>query len=362
MRVFIFIKKNIFAIFFSLFAICLVIFSSSNLTATKNGLALWANNVVPSLFPFMVAANLLGATNIVYILSKYLDKFMRPIFNVPGCSAFPFIMGLISGYPVGAKIVSNLYASGECTKEEAERMLCFTNNSGPLFILGYCGLSLYGNSHVGALLLFTHILSSIIVGIFLGIFSRKKSRKTFGKVLSSGSSENYKSNNKLNLTNISTLNRNSSNVSFSNLGEILGNSIISSVKTILMIGGFVTLFSVIISILKRTKIITLLSQIISSLIHIKPEIINGLFIGFIEFTNGLSEISNIHLKSLSTNLTLSAFVLGFGGISVTLQVLSIISKYKLSGRKYLYGKLLHGLVAGIITLVLLKIPLLNLDL
>lgn len=349
MRVFIFIKKNIFAIFFTVFAICLVVFSSSNLTATKNGLALWANNVVPSLFPFMVAANLLGATNIVYILSKYLDKFMRPIFNVPGCSAFPFIMGLISGYPVGAKIVSNLYASGECTKEEAERMLCFTNNSGPLFILGYCGLSLYGNSHVGALLLFTHILSSIIVGIFLGIFSRKKS-------------ENHKSNNKLNLTNISTLNRNSSNASFSNLGEILGNSIISSVKTILMIGGFVTLFSVIISILKRTKIITLLSQIISSLIHIKPEIINGLFIGFIEFTNGLSEISNIHLKSLSTNLTLSAFVLGFGGISVTLQVLSIISKYKLSGRKYLYGKLLHGLVAGIITFLILKIPLLNLDL
>lgn len=294
----------------------------------------------------MVAANLLSQTNIVYILSKYLDKFMRPIFNIPGCSAFPFIMGLISGYPVGAKIVSNLYSNGQCTKEEAERMLCFTNNSGPLFILGYCGISLYGSSHIGALLLFIHIISSIVLGIFLGIFSRK----------------NYNFNDKLNSSKISTKNTSSSNVRFSNLGEILGNSIISSIKTILMIGGFVTLFSVIISIIKKTKIILIFSNIISNLIHIKPEIINSLFIGFIEFTNGLAEISNIHLKTLSLNLALSSFILGFGGISVFLQVLSIISKYKLSGRKYIYGKLLHGLIAMIITFVLLKIPIFNLDL
>ncbi len=61
---------------------------------------------------------------------------MRPIFNVPGEGAFPFIiMGIISGYPVGAKIVTKLRENNTCSKEESERLLAFTNNSGPLLLL-----------------------------------------------------------------------------------------------------------------------------------------------------------------------------------------------------------------------------------
>lgn len=130
------IRKNAISIIFVLFTIFLVIFSKSNLTAAKNGLKLWANNVVPSLLPFFIATNLLSHTNVIKYVSKACNKFMRPIFNVPGECAFAFILGLISGYPVGAKIVTDLKDNNLCTTEEAERMLCFTNNSGPLFIIG----------------------------------------------------------------------------------------------------------------------------------------------------------------------------------------------------------------------------------
>lgn len=130
------IRKNAISIIFVLFTIFLVIFSKSNLTAAKNGLKLWANNVVPSLLPFFIATNLLSHTNVIKYVSKACNKFMRPIFNVPGECAYAFILGLISGYPVGAKIVTDLKNNNLCTTEEAERMLCFTNNSGPLFIIG----------------------------------------------------------------------------------------------------------------------------------------------------------------------------------------------------------------------------------
>lgn len=130
------IRKNAISIIFVLFTIFLVIFSKSNLTAAKNGLKLWANNVVPSLLPFFIATNLLSHTNVIKYVSKSCNKFMRPIFNVPGECAYAFILGLISGYPVGAKIVTDLKDNNLCTTEEAERMLCFTNNSGPLFIIG----------------------------------------------------------------------------------------------------------------------------------------------------------------------------------------------------------------------------------
>ena len=131
------IKKNILTFVFCLFLIFLVIYSNQNLNAAKNGLALWANCVIPSLFPFFIATELLNYTNIASFFGKFLSKFMRPIFNIPGEGAYAFIMGIISGYPVGAKIVSDFYEKGICTKNEAERMLAFTNNSRTSFYYRY---------------------------------------------------------------------------------------------------------------------------------------------------------------------------------------------------------------------------------
>ena len=101
------LKRNILPIVFVILTICLVIFSKSNLNATKNGLTLWATCVVPSLFPFFVVTNLLSHTKVVKFIGKLLDKFMKPIFNVPGIGGFAFVMGLISVYTVVAKIFSD---------------------------------------------------------------------------------------------------------------------------------------------------------------------------------------------------------------------------------------------------------------
>ena len=157
--IFVSLRRNILPIVFVIIAICLVIFSKSNLTATKNGLTLWATCVVPSLFPFFVITNLLSHTKIVSFTGKLLDRFMRPIFNVPGIGAFAFVMGLISGYPIGAKIVADFREKGLITKDEGERMIAFTNNSGPLFIISSVGISLFGDTATGLLLLVTHILA-----------------------------------------------------------------------------------------------------------------------------------------------------------------------------------------------------------
>ena len=102
------IKKYFFTFILLLFTLSLILFSDNNYIAAQNGLALFATKVLPSLFPFFVATELLCQTNFVYILRKILNKFMRPIFNVPGESAIALILGTISGYPIGAKVVCNL--------------------------------------------------------------------------------------------------------------------------------------------------------------------------------------------------------------------------------------------------------------
>lgn len=338
-------KRNILPIIFVFIAICLVIFSKTNLSAASNGLILWATCVVPSLFPFFVISNLLSNTKVVSFTGKLLDKFMRPLFNVPGIGGFAFIMGLISGYPVGAKIVSDFREKGLVSKDEGERLLAFTNNSGPLFILSSVGISLFGDTKTGLLLLCTHILSCITVGIIFSKFSCKTNK------------EHSYSSDKHILKNTT--------VTLKNLGEVLGSSINSSISTILLIGGFVVIFSVIISILNSTHVLDFLSKFLNpvlSFLGFELDFSKPLLSGIIELTNGVKQVSNIHIKTISQNIVLCAFLLGFGGFSVLLQVFSIVAKTDLSMKKYFIGKLLQGFVASIYTFLALKlIPFINLD-
>ena len=82
-----------------------------------------------------------------------------------------------------------------------------------------------------------------------------------------------------------------------------------------------------------------------------------------EITNGISLIANIHIKEISLNIIFTAFLLGFGGISVFLQVLSITSKTDLSIKPYIIGKILHGTFAAFYTFLIIQfIPIFNLNL
>lgn len=344
------LKRNTFAILFLAFALCLVVFSKSNLIAVKSGLALWATSVVPSLFPFFVSTELLMHTNIIQILGFFLNPFMKPIFNIRGEGSFAFIMGIISGYPVGAKIATTFREKNICSKEECERLLSFTNNSGPLFIIGTVGILLFKNTSIGILLFITHFLGCITVGFIFRFW--KKNSKT--DVVNSS------------IANSSNINSNSKTINLYNLGEILSESITNSISTLLIIGGFVVLFSSIISILKSSGIIDILSNSINTFLTIfnfDTNFTQGFLTGLLEITNGISTISSVACKKISLNILLTAFLLGFGGISIFLQVLSIISKTDLSIKPYIYGKILHGLFATFYTYIFINIfPFFNLDL
>ena len=339
------IKQLVLPLLLVTFTACLVIFSKTNLSSAKNGLVLWANSIVPVLFPFFVATELLSHTNLTYYLGKFLNRFMKPIFNVRGEGSFAFIMGIISGYPIGAKIAANFRENNICSKEECERLLSFTNNSGPLFIVGTVGISMFGNSTIGFLLLITHLLASISVGFVFRYWKR-----------------NIKFASSSNSTYVSS----KDNISWSNLGGIISNSISSSINTILLIGGFVVLFSVIISILQTSQLLSILCTSVKpifNLLNIPHEFSNGLFSGILELTNGLNIVCNIPEKKLSINIIIASFLLGLGGISVLLQVWSTIAKTDLSIKPYIWGKLLHACFSALYTFIILNIfPFFNFDL
>ena len=318
------LRKYFFTILFILFLISLLFFSDQNLIAAQNGLVLWATKVLPTLFPFFVATELLCQTNFTYILGKLLKKIIQPIFNVPSESVIAIILGTISGYPIGAKVVCNLKNQKIISKIEAERLIS-------LFILGTVGIALFGDKKIGIILLISHILSSLAVGYCF----------------------RYWKKNKLEINYVETkFNTKSAPLKISNLGEILGNSIKKSISSILSIGGFIVLFSVILSILQTSGIANIFSNI-GLLFGIPNEISQSIFTGIIELTNGVNLSSALYLNYSTLSILLTSFLLGFGGFSVLLQVFSIISKEGISIKPYIYGKFLQAIFSVIFTYILI---------
>ena len=337
------LKKIIFYSAIIFFTISLMLFATSNISSTKSGLTLWATSIVPSLFPFFVATELLSKTNIPYIIGNYFKIFMKPVFNVGGEGSFAFIMGFISGYPTGAKIACDFRKNNILPKEECERLLSFTNNSGPLFIIGTIGINMYNSSIIGFLLLITHILACITVG-FLFRYWKKNS--------SSNMNSSKNSNNK--------------NICFSELGSIIATCISNATSTLFMIGGFIVLFSVIISILRESNMLQILTNSFTpffNILHIPSSFISPIFIGLLEITNGISQISSIHIKAISINIIITSFILGLGGISVLLQIFSITSNTDLSIKPYIIGKFLQGVISAFYTYLLINFfPIFNFNL
>lgn len=329
------IKSLILPFAICLFTISLLIFSNSNLEAAKRGIAMWYNSVLPSLLPFFIATELISYTNIVTILGRILNPIMRPLFNVPGEGALALILGTISGYPVGAKVVVNLKENGICTDEEAERLISFTNNSGPLFILGIVGISIFANLKLGVVLLIIHIISALTVGFIFRFWKYSSNKTTHKKIF--------------NITK--------EYVHFCNLGEVLSKSIFSGIKSVVMIGGFIVFFSVILSILANSRILSLIAFIINSIlltINIDSSIIIAFINGLLELTNGLFALGSISAISTNAKIYLISFLLGFGGLSILLQVFSTISKSKISIKPYFIGKILQGIFSVIYMFLWLK--------
>lgn len=337
-------KKKVITILFIFFLISLILFSNNTIIAAKEGLLLWANCVVPAVFPFCIAVELLNYTELAHILGRLLNKLMRPLFNVPGIASYALIMGIISSSPIGATITYDLYENNLITKNEAERLLAFTNNTGPLFIVGTTGTLLFGSKLIGYLLLLTHILACLTVGIILGVTSRIKNenKEIYDK--------NYYKN---------TIISNSNDLS--DLGLILSLSIKKSIALILQIGGFVVLFSVIISILNESNVFIIIGNMLEKF-YIPKEFTKSLLTGMLELTSGVNIIARLQTSNLSLNIILCSFLLGFCSFSVMLQVKSVVSKSNLSIKTYVNGKLLHGLIAMLYTAILIRyMPIFQLD-
>ena len=325
------LKKYLFTFLSILFVITLLIFSENNFISSSTGLNIFINNIFPSLFPFLVATEILYNSNFIHIVEKYTKNIFQKLFNIPPKAAIVIILGFISGYPIGAKLTANLKKDKYITQAEAERLLSFTNNASPIFVISTIGISIFGKKTIGITLLFIQILSSILVGIIFRFWKYNDKEYIDYSYLSLNEDTNLKI--------------------IPSTVEIFINSIKNAVFTVLQIGGFVIIFSVILSILKSTGILNTLAYLLS-FIGIPESYSLALIYGLFEISNGMNLIKNIIAYNNIVSLIVSSFILGFGGISILFQIYSLIYKEHISIKPYICGKLLQACFSVILTCII----------
>jgi len=306
----------------------LIRFPRESIQAASDGLSLSLNVIIPSLFPFFVLSTLMVRLGFTRYFGRVFEPVMRPLFRVGGASASAFVLGFVGGYPIGAKTAISLYEEGQINKVEAERLLAFSNNSGPAFILGVVGVGIFASSHVGVILYATHAIASILVGILFRFWGT-------GDISCAGR----------------RIRKVDSDVRFS---DAFISSVTGAFQSTLHICGFVIFFTVFIRLLFLAGAIPALASLFSTLlagVGLGYEWVSMLFIGLIELSSGVWSLREV-AGQMSSAIAMAAFMLGWAGLSVHCQVLSFIGGSGLSVRSYILGKLLHGIFSALLIFLL----------
>lgn len=255
-------------------------------SASQNGIMTWWNIIFPTLFPCLIISNLLISSN---ILENINDEIIIKIIII--------VCGLMLGFPLGAKLTTDFYKKNYISKNEAQILCALTNNISPAYVA-----SVVVNHTLKApgLLIPTYFVlyfPSVLICTLLLLnnnHNRKKSASRF----------------QLNM-------------------QIIDAGIISGFETLIRLCGYITLFSVIVSIIQNnlhnSKIVLYLT-------------------GFLEITNGISALNQYSLNTFETYI-LSILFLSFGGLSFLFQTEALIHSTDLSIKKYIVHKILCSIIS-----------------
>ena len=306
--------RNIFetaALLSLLFAAILLSTDRTYNAAVIDGIRLWAAAVLPALFPYLVITSFISALRITGKITAALSPFTERLFYVNGAVGYALFISLMSGYPVGAKTVSDLKRANLIGDAESERAAALCSSSSPVFLIGSVGNLTFNSPLFGLCLFLTHVLSVFIVG-FVFSFYKRKEKPIKAPPLNASTSDN-----------------------------VLFDGVVSAVNSVLLVGGIITVFYLLTEMLTNLGVMKILSGFFG-LFTENVALSSGIANGFFECTRGLKIIAGGGI-SLFT-LPVSAAICGFGGISVIAQSVAYLNKAKIKTAPFLLSKTLAATV------------------
>lgn len=340
----------------------LVVYSEESFQAGLAGLKLFLEIVFPSLLPFFVLSEVMLGLGVVHFLGTLFEPVMRPLFNVPGVGAFVLSMGLAAGYPMDAVITAKFRRNGLCTRVEGERLLAFTNTADPLFIFGAVAVGMFHAPALGTTLAAAHYLAALGVGLIFRFHRRndpeagsvKRPAGPAGPEAGGGAVAAGPSRGALALVRAYREMRRARAADGRPLGRLLGDAVVDSVRTLLMICGFIMFFAVAVRVLERSGLAAYLALPLAAAFRwlgLDPSLVPALFAGLLEIDIGTLEAAQAPAPGVHRAVVAGA-VIAWSGLSVHGQVASVLGGTDIGMRPYLAARALHAVLAGLLTLLL----------
>ncbi len=281
----------------------LTVFSAQAAQGARESLRICAATLAPSLLPFFVLSNLLSSLGLPELLSGSAGRTMARLFRVSPGGIQAFFLGLSGGYPLGASVVADLRRDGRVSRDEAERLLAFCNNSGPAFIIGAAG-GVFQSPRAGLLLYAAHVLAAVAVGV---LFRPRQAPEP----APSGKAP-------------------PESVSFA---RALPAAVARAVGSVMTVCGYVVLFGALVALVEPYLRL--------------PAVANALFLGFLELGSGVTALGG--LAPTPATLAAASLILGWGGLSVHCQTMGVLADTDISCARHLAGRALCGLIAAVFT-------------
>lgn len=285
--------------FITLSALTLSVLAADKISeGVRLGILLCGSAIIPAVFPFMIISDAV-VSYCDFGRLKHAGSLFERVFHIPSSGISAFICGILCGFPLGAKCATDLYSKGKITRDEAEVLIAFSNNTGPAFIISGIGTGMRGSIKDGVVLYLVTVISAITVGFIFRPTSTK--------------SVNFKNNIKQNY------------------------SLVSSVRTAgtntVIICAYILFFSAV-------------SNIIRAIIG--DGIICGSVLSFLEVGNAAHFLSSQLKFSQKIAFPMTAFAIAFSGISVHMQAAAFVLPAGLRMKKYALIKFSQGLIAALI--------------
>lgn len=298
-------------------AFALIIFSSEVTQSVLQSIDLCLTVIVPSLYGFLVLSGFFVKSGLYRYASVPFRLISRHILKIPTELFSVFLISQIGGYPVGAKLLTDLKAENKLSDDDASALMCYCYSSGPAFIIGTVGIKLFSSVKIGCIMFLAVFIANLIVSVIIGSFRKTPPKKIERKQI---------------------------NFSF----EILIDSINSGAKSLFRICTMIIFFSVIVGILDASGIIPRVAEVISQISGSDSKIIETIIKSVIE----ISHITEFPAGVYSM-LPIFAGLVSFGGICVMIQASEIINN-NFPIRKFLLLRPLVAILSSVIMLLFMK--------
>lgn len=295
----------------------LLCFPKEALAATRDGLQLWLENLLPTLLPFFILTGILIHTGGITKIVHPAAPFFKMVFGLSQEGTYVFLLGLLCGYPMGAKLTADLYYSGRISRREGEYLLTFCNNPSPAFLITYVGkICLQGKTKAGTILAILFGADLLCMSVFRILF--------FGR----------------GKTDRSEPTRSASTVSLCSgtLLELLDRSIMNGFETITKLGGYILLFSIGSACLEHFWFFSKTGKY--------------LFLGILELTTGLHALAASGFP-YEIRFLCAMCMSAFGGLCIMAQTKSVLGR-ELSLRPYAFAKCLNAAFTALFIFIKLQ--------